>query len=738
MNKKRKPNFAIDYILMSKKKKTDRNISGKVLRVFKENPSKSFNYKQIVGKLKITDTQKRNAVIKAFGQLKAQKIINQTEPGKYVLHIDKSSYVEGVIEVTSSGNAYLLMPKEEKDIFIPRRNTNRSLDGDMVLVYQTKRKKNGKREGEVVEIISRASKDYIGILEKKKDFGFVNTRASRMHTDFFIEKEELQHFEDGDKVIVHFKDWPKRASSPFGKIIRSLGKSGNINTEMHAIMFDYGFPEEFPNAIEKYAKDLNIGIEKEEILRRRDFRKKTTFTIDPITAKDFDDAISFTPLENGKTEIGIHIADVSHYLKPNSILDEEAYERATSVYLVDRVVPMLPEVLSNGACSLRPQEEKYTFSAVFTVNNKMQIENEWFGKTVILSDHRFSYEEVQYMLDSNDKKVNAEVSLTEKEYEVSTEIFEGIKKLDFFAKILREKRMSNGALSFDRVEVKFNLDEENHPESIFFKSSKDAHKLVEEFMLLANRRVAEFIGKQKPKKPFIYRVHDTPDEEKLTNLKSIASKLGYQLNLEAKQVNESLNNLLKETNGKKEQELIDTLTIRCMSKAIYTSDNIGHYGLAFEYYTHFTSPIRRYPDVLVHRLLEFYMSGEKKINSDALEEACIHSSNKEQLATKAERDSIKYMQVKFMEDKIEQSFEGVISGVTERGMYVELVANKCEGMVKISEIKGDYFVYDEQSHSLIGDRTKRIYQLGDSVFIIVKKADVTKRQLDFILDEEKE
>jgi ribonuclease R len=342
------------------------------------------------------------------------------------------------------------------------------------------------------------------------------------------------------------------------------------------------------------------------------------------------------------------------------------------------------------------------------------------------------------MLDSNDKKVNAEVSLTEKEYEVSTEIFEGIKKLDFFAKILREKRISNGALSFDRVEVKFNLDEENHPESIFFKSSKDAHKLVEEFMLLANRRVAEFIGKQKPKKPFIYRVHDTPDEEKLTNLKSIASKLGYQLNLEAKQVNESLNNLLKETNGKKEQELIDTLTIRCMSKAIYTSDNIGHYGLAFEYYTHFTSPIRRYPDVLVHRLLEFYMSGEKKINFDALEEACIHSSNKEQLATKAERDSIKYMQVKFMEDKIEQSFEGVISGVTERGMYVELVANKCEGMVKISEIKGDYFVYDEQSHSLIGDRTKRIYQLGDSVFIIVKKADVTKRQLDFILDEEKE
>lgn len=721
---------------MSKKKKTDRNIRGRVLSVFKENPSKLFNYKQIAAKLNIKDTQKRNSVIKSLGQLCAQKVIDQKEPGKYVLLTEKKDYIEGIIEMTSSGNAYLLVLGEEEDIFIARRNTNRSLNGDRVLVYQLRKRKNGKREGEVVEVLERSSHDYIGILERKKDFGFVNTRTSRMFTDFFIEQQELKDFEHGDKVVVHFKDWPKRASSPFGKIIKSLGKPGELNTEMHAIMFEYGFPDAFPPEVEQYAQNLDLRIDPKEISKRRDFRKNITFTIDPITAKDFDDALSFTPLPNGKTEIGIHIADVSHYVQPNSIIDEEAYDRATSVYLVDRVVPMLPEILSNGACSLRPQEEKYTFSAVFTVNEKMEIEKEWFGKSVILSDHRFSYEEVQYILDSGDKTVSEEVSLKEKEYMVSDDIFTALCQLDHFAKMLRKKRMSNGALSFDRVEVKFNLDQENNPESIFFKSSKDAHKLVEEFMLLANRRVAEFIGKQKPKKPFVYRVHDLPDEDKLGNLKTIANNLGYQLNLETKQVNASLNKLLKETHGQKEQELIDTLTIRCMSKAVYTIDNIGHYGLAFEHYTHFTSPIRRYPDVLVHRLLEFYLEGQENIKAEALEEACTHASNREQLATKAERDSIKYMQVKFMEDKIDQYFEGVISGVTDRGIYVEIIENKCEGMVKISEIKGDYFVYDEKTHSLVGERTSKVYQLGDPVGVIVKKADLMKRQLDFIIGEQ--
>lgn len=720
---------------MSKKKKIDRNIQAKVLSVFKASSSKTFNYKQIASKLSVNDTQGRNAIIKSLGKLTAQKILKQASPGKYTLSVDQNNYREGIIDVNSSGNGYLLMPEGVDDIFIARRNLNRAFNGDLVLVYPLNRKKSGRKEGEVVEVLERKQQNFIGILDRKKEFGFVNTRGNKMYTDFFIEATELKDFNDGEKVVVEFKEWPKRASSPFGKIKKSLGHPGELNTEMHAIMFDYGFPEEFPSHVEKFTQKLNTSIEENEIARRRDFRNKTTFTIDPVTAKDFDDAISFFPLPDNKTEIGIHIADVSHYVQPNSVLDEEAYDRATSVYLVDRVVPMLPEMLSNGVCSLRPREEKYTFSAVFVVDENMQIEKEWFGKTVIFSDHRFSYDEVQFILDTEDNKVNAEVSLTDKSYTVSEEIFSALIKLDVFAKKLRKTRMSKGALSFDRVEVKFNLDSQDNPESIYFKSSKDAHKLVEEFMLLANRRVAEFIGKQKPKKPFVYRVHDLPDEDKLINLKNIASNLGYQLNLESKNINGSLNNLLQESNGKREQQLIDTLTIRSMSKAVYTTENIGHYGLAFEHYTHFTSPIRRYPDVLVHRLVASYMNEHNQINPKALEEACIHSSNREQLATKAERDSIKYMQVKFMEDKIDQSFNGVISGVTDRGIYVEIIENKCEGLVKISEIKGDYFIYDEQSHSLVGEKTQKNYQLGDLVQITVKKADLLRRQLDFILTE---
>ena len=723
---------------MSKKKKTDKNIRGKVLSIFKKNPSKIFNYKQIAAKLNIKDTQKRNSVIKVLGQLSSQKIINQAETGKFSLLADKENYLEGVIEMTASGNGYLLQGEDEQDVFISRDNINRSLDGDRVLVNLIKRRNNGKKNGEVIEIKKRATQNYLGVFERKKDFGFVNTRALNMSTDFFIEKEEMKNFEDGDKVIVNFKDWPNTASSPYGKIIKSLGKPGDLNTEMHTIMFEYGFPEEFPLEVENFAQNMDLRIEASEINKRKDFRGKTTFTIDPITAKDFDDALSFTPLENGKTEIGIHIADVSHYVQTNNILDEEAYNRATSVYLVDRVIPMLPEVLSNGACSLRPHEEKLTFSAVFTVNEKMQIEKEWFGKTVILSDHRFSYEEVQHILDSGNASVVKEISLTEKEYKVSNDIFDALQKLDKFAKILRNRRMSKGAISFDRVEVKFNLDNDNKPESIFFKDSRNAHKLVEEFMLFANRRVAEFIGKQKPVKPFVYRVHDLPDENKLNNLKAVVNNLGYQLNLESKHVNSALNKLLQESNGEKEQQLIDTLAIRCMSKAVYTKDNIGHYGLAFDFYTHFTSPIRRYPDVLVHRLLDFYLNGKDNINLNSLEEACLHSSNREQLATKAERDSIKYMQVKFMEDKIGQSFDGVISGVTERGLFVEIIENKCEGLIRIIDLKEDYFVYDEKTHSLVGKRTKKTYQLGDPVTIKVENADLLRRQLNFILYEQKE
>ena len=458
---------------------------------------------------------------------------------------------------------------------------------------------------------------------------------------------------------------------------------------MNAIVSDYGLPEKFPDVVEKFTNNIDTQIDKKLIGKRKDFRKKTTFTIDPRSAKDFDDAISFTPLLGNKYEIGVHIADVSHYVEPNSVLDEEAYKRGTSVYLVDRVIPMLPELLSNGVCSLIPQKEKFTFSAVFVVNDKVEIEKEWFGKTIIYSDHRFSYEEVQYILESKDKNVSAEVSLTGKAYSISEEVFSALNTLNNYAKILRNKRISRGAITFEREEVSFDLDKEDNPESIFFKTPKDSNKLVEEFMLLANKRVAEFIGKQK--REFVYRVHDLPDQEKLLNLKKIANGLGYELNLQSKNINKSLNNLLKESRGKNEQGLIDTLTIRSMSKAEYSIKNIGHYGLAFDYYTHFTSPIRRYPDLLVHRLVESYTNNSYDSKGYKLDEICKHSSDREQLATKAERESIKYMQVKFMQDKIDEKIQGGnIRGYRKRNICRNF-ENKCEGFITINEIKGDFF-----------------------------------------------
>ena len=474
-------------------------------------------------------------------------------------------------------------------------------------------------------------------------------------------------------------------------------------------------------------------------------RKDLTFTIDPKDAKDFDDALSFKLLDNGLYEIGIHIADVSHYLQPNTVLDDEAYERATSIYLVDRVVPMLPEVLSNGACSLRPHEEKYTFSTVFTMNDKCEIKNEWFGRTVTYSDARFAYEEAQAIIENNvipakagissiNTSIPKEVSLTGKEYNTSKDIAYAVLKLDELAKKMRSKRMSSGAISFDKVEVKFNLDEAANPVGVFFKTSKDANKLIEEFMLLANRKVSEFIGKQKPKKTFVYRVHDEPDDAKLAALQNVVGRFGHKLNFkDRKSVAASLNNLLKDVHGKKEQNLVDTLTIRTMSKAEYTTQNIGHYGLAFDYYSHFTSPIRRYPDVMAHRLLQQYLDGEKSANEDEYEEKCNHSSNMENLATKAERDSIKYMQIRFMQDHKDEEFIGVISGVTDWGIYVEIISNKCEGMVSVRDMKDDHYYFDQDHYAMIGKNTKMMYQLGDEVIVKVKNTDLMKKHLDFTL-----
>ena len=565
-------------------------------------------------------------------------------------------------------------------------------------------------------------------------FAFVVPDSNKMPVDVFVPLSKTLKAEDGDKVLVTLEEWPDKADCPNGTIIKILGKPGEHNTEIHSILAEYGLPNEFPTEVENFANNINTSITEDEILKRRDMRSTLTFTIDPKDAKDFDDALSFKELPNGNYEIGIHIADVSHYLQEGTILDDEAYDRATSVYLVDRVVPMLPEVLSNNACSLRPNEEKYTFSAVFEINNKAVVENQWFGRTVTYSDARFAYEEAQHIIETESCNIPKDISITDKPYKTTTLIKDSIIKLNELAKIMRKKRMRDGAISFDKVEVKFNLDETSNPVGVFFKTSKDANKLIEEFMLLANKKVAEFIGKQTPQKTFIYRTHDEPNDVKLQGLQRIVSQFGHQLNFKnrATTIN-SLNTLLKNVKGTKEQNLVDTLTIRCMSKAEYSTKNIGHYGLAFDYYSHFTSPIRRYPDVMVHRLLQHYLEGNKTANEGVFEEKCKHSSNMESLATKAERDSIKYMQVKYMQDHKEDTFLGVISGVTEWGMYVEIIENKCEGMIRIRDIKGDFYKFDPEEYALIGDRTKTKYQLGDQVEVRVKQADLLKKHLDFVL-----
>ena len=719
---------------MSKKPKkfgkNEKTFSEKIFKILSKNANKPFNYKQIAAILDLDDTKSRNEIIKDLKILAAQKLIIESEPGKYLVKASSQQYYEGVVDMTSRKSGYFVCDELENDVYIPFINLNHALDKDKVKAYIYNRRSSKKPEAEVIEILERAKTEFVGVVDIQKNFGFVTTANAKMYTDIFIPKNKLGEAENGDVVLVTLEDWPAKADSPFGSVIKVLGKPGEHNTEIHAILAEYGLPYDFPIEVETYANKIDTSITQEEIVKRRDMRKVLTFTIDPKDAKDFDDALSFQILDNGNYEIGIHIADVSHYLQEGTILDDEAYQRATSVYLVDRVVPMLPEVLSNFACSLRPQEEKYTFSAVFQINQKAEVVDSWFGRTVIFSDQRFAYEEAQSIIETKSDIIPAETSITGVEYKVSKDIVLATLKLDELAKILRKKRMAAGAISFDKVEVKFNLNEESEPVGVFFKVSKDANHLIEEFMLLANRKVAEFIGKQK--KTFIYRIHDEPNEDKLINLQTVISKFGYTINMKSKQdISKSLNNLLSEVNGKKEQNLVDTLTIRSMSKAKYSTDNIGHYGLAFDYYSHFTSPIRRYPDVMVHRLLQFYLDGGKSASADVYEEKCEHSSNMEGLAAQAERDSIKYMQVKYMQFHKDEEFLGVISGVTEWGIYVEIVENKCEGMVRIREIKEDYYTFDEKQYALVGEMSKSLLQLGDEVFVKVKNADLVKKQLDF-------
>ncbi|MFT5021925.1 MAG: ribonuclease R [Colwellia sp.] len=622
----------------------------------------------------------------------------------------------------------------DDDIFIPFNKLKKAFHKDTVEVYIYPRRKGKKLEGEIMSVVKRFKESFVGIIEIQERFAFVRMSDFRMYTDFFIPQNAFNGAKDGDKVVVEMAKWEDNSSSPEGRITQVLGAPGEHNTEIHAILAAYGLPYEFPFEVTEFANQIDTSIKASEIAKRRDMRDVLTFTIDPKDAKDFDDALSFQILDNGHYEIGIHIADVSHYLEEGTVLDDEAFERATSVYLVDRVVPMLPEVLSNEACSLRPHEEKYTFSAIFEINEDARVVSEWFGRTVINSNERFAYEEAQHIIETGSVDIPREISIREEAYSVSNEIKAATIIMDRLAKLMRARRMNDGAISFDKVEVRFELDSEFNPTSVFFKESKDANKLIEEFMLLANKQVAAFIGKQKPEKPFVYRIHDEPDEDKLMALQGVVSRFGHQLDFKSsKTMSQSLNTLLQNVKGKKEQNLVDTLAIRSMSKAVYTTNNIGHYGLAFDNYTHFTSPIRRYPDVMVHRLLQHYLDGATTADKDKIEKKCKHSSDMEGLAANAERESIKYMQIKFMEDHQDQEFIGVISGVTEWGMYVEIIDNKCEGMVRIRDIKGDYYAFDAKNYAIVGERKNKIFTLGDEVVVMVKSTDLEKRHLDFSL-----
>ncbi len=596
-----------------------------------------------------------------------------------------------------------------------------ALNGDRVKVHLCAQRKGCDPEARVIEIIEKKEQVFIGTLKVSKTFAFLVTDSKYLACDIFIPKNKIKGGETGDKAIVRIVEWNDDDKNPSGEVVDILGRTGENNSEMNAILAEYGLPYVYPKNVEAAADKIDAGITPEVIAQREDMRGVTTFTIDPRDAKDFDDALSLRKLPNGHWEAGVHIADVTHYVQPGSIIDKEAEKRATSVYLVDRTVPMLPERLCNGICSLRPNEEKLAYSCIFEMDDNANIISHRIRKTVIKSDRRFTYEEAQEIIETG-KGDFAEEVLT----------------LDRLAKILRKRRFENGSVNFDRFEVRFEIDETGHPISVFFKVSKDANKLVEEFMLLANKQVATEIGNpggRKKAKPFVYRVHDNPDPDRMTNFAEIASRFGYKVKTKGKRtdINNSLNKMLSNVKGQPEENMLSILAIRSMAKAIYTTVNIGHYGLAFDYYTHFTSPIRRYPDMMVHRLLERYLNGGRAVNRDKLENECKHSSEMEQLAANAERASIKYKQVEFMKDRLGKIYEGSVSGVTEWGIYVELDENKCEGMVPIRDLDDDYYEFDEKNYCLIGRRKKRVYQLGDKLTVQVARADLNKKQLDFAI-----
>ena len=704
------------------KRMKKKELSKAVLDFFHAKQDEVISLKYIFSELKLTTHPLKMLCMDILSDLLADDYITEVDKNKYQLN-NHGIEMTGTFQRKSNGKNSFIPEGGGDPIFVAERNSAHAMNNDKVRIAFYAKRRGCEAEGEVIEILQRANDTFVGTLEVEKSYAFLVTENRTLANDIFIPKDKLKGGKTGDKAVVKVTEWPDKAKNPIGQVLDILGKAGDNTTEMHAILAEFGLPYVYPQSVEKAADKIPAEISAEEIARREDFRKVTTFTIDPKDAKDFDDALSIRPLKDGLWEVGVHIADVTHYVKEGSIIDKEAEKRATSVYLVDRTIPMLPERLCNFICSLRPNEEKLAFSAIFDITEKGEVRDSRIVHTVIESDRRFTYEEAQQIIETKEGDFKDEILM-----------------LDTIAKALREKRFTAGAINFDRYEVKFEIDEKGKPISVYFKESKDANKLVEEFMLLANRTVAEKIGKApKGKKPKVlpYRIHDLPDPEKLDNLAQFIARFGYRLRTSGTKtdVSKSINHLLDDIQGKKEENLIETVSIRAMQKARYSTHNIGHYGLAFDYYTHFTSPIRRFPDMMVHRLVTRYMDGGRSVSETKYEDLCDHSSNMEQIAANAERASIKYKQVEFMSERLGQTYDGVISGVTEWGLYVELNENKCEGMIPIRDLDDDYYEFDEKNYCLRGRRKNRIYSLGDAITVKVARANLEKKQLDFALVE---
>ncbi|MDR0543129.1 MAG: ribonuclease R [Dysgonamonadaceae bacterium] len=710
-----------------KQQKNKREITQRVVSYFNNHPDEALNYKQVGAGIEATSQTEKLVVASVLETLLSEDYLVQTDRGKYRLN-NICSIAEGIFERRSNGKNSFIPDAGGNPIFVAERNSLYAMNKDRVRVQIFARRKGRDPEAEVIEIIQRKQDTVVGILEVSKYYAYLIVDSKIWANDIFIPKDKLKDGRTGQKAIVRIVGWPDRAKNPVGEVVDILGNMGDNRTEMHAILAEFGLPYKYPESMEKAAKKIPAQISCDEIARREDFRDTVTFTVDPKDAKDFDDALSLKKLPDEWWEVGVHIADVTHYVKPDTAIDKEASERATSVYLVDRTIPMLPELLSNNLCSLRPKEDKLCFSVIFEMNDKAEIRRYRIKRTVINSNRRLHYDEAQEIIE---KGVARE------------EVEQAILHVDRLAKILRGKRFAHGAINFERDEIKFDIDENGKPLRAYFREEKDANRLIEEFMLLANRTVAEFIGKT-PKgvkaKTFVYRVHDEPNPEKMANFMQFVRRLGYKIKEEKSkgknnETSRSINRLLADVQGKKEQNLVETVAVRTMAKAAYTTVNIGHYGLAFDYYTHFTSPIRRYPDMMTHRLLERYLAGGRSVSEQKTEDSCKHCSDMETLASQAERASIKYKQVEFMSDKVGMAFDGVISGVTEWGLYVELNENHCEGMVPIRELNGDFYEFDEKTYSLIGKRTKKRYLLGDPIRIRVTRTNLEKKQLDFTLEQ---